>query len=102
MGLGLPLFLEQAEPRRAEKIFWRPPPVSPFLSRGLDDRASPLSQGLDPTVASFPRKVQGGKELGATAVFAACATLNPREGVPLGILAGGMPPGSPNPDPTSD
>ena len=52
-----PLFLDQTEGRRAEKIFFcdRPPPP---LSQGLDDRPStpylgvwmtapPLSQGLD-------------------------------------------------------
>ena len=55
-GPGPPLFLDQTEGRRAEKIFFcdRPPP----LSQGLDDRPStpylgvwmtapPLSQGLD-------------------------------------------------------
>ena len=38
-----PLFLEA---RRAEKVlFWRPGP--PALSQGLDDRATPLSEGVD-------------------------------------------------------
>ena len=32
------LFLDQTEARRAEKFFWRPPPV---LSKGLDDRPHP-------------------------------------------------------------
>ena len=44
-GPGLPLFLDQTETRRAEKIFLgdRPP-----LSKGLDDLDPlPLSQGLD-------------------------------------------------------
>ena len=54
-GARSPLFLDQTEGRRAEKIFFcdRPPlisgsgwpPLHP-LSRGLDDRP-PLSQGLD-------------------------------------------------------
>ena len=44
-GPGPPLFLDQTEVRRAEKQFlWdRAPP-----SQSLDDRASPLSEGLDP------------------------------------------------------
>ena len=43
-GAGHPLFLDQTETRRAEKIFLgdRPPP-----SKGLDDLDPPLSQGLD-------------------------------------------------------
>ena len=47
-GPGLPLFLDQTETRRAEKIFLgdRPPP----LSNGLDDLDPPLSQGLDPAL----------------------------------------------------
>ena len=32
------LFLDQTEARRAEKVFWRPPPA---LSKGLDDRPHP-------------------------------------------------------------
>ena len=45
---GAPLFLDQNEARRAEKIFFlRPPP--PPSSQGLDDRQSPppvpLSEG---------------------------------------------------------
>ena len=46
-GPGPTLFLDQNEVRRAEKIFFwdrAPPP----LSQSLDDRASPLSEGLDP------------------------------------------------------
>ena len=48
-GEGPLLFLDQTEARRAEKLFWRPPPA---LSQGLDDRAHlpPLSQGLDPAL----------------------------------------------------
>ena len=47
---GSPLFLDQNEARRAEKIFFEtaPPPPS---SQGLDDLQSPplpLSEGLDP------------------------------------------------------
>ena len=41
-----PLFFDQTEARRAEKVlFLRPGP--PALSQGLDDRATPLSEGLD-------------------------------------------------------
>ena len=46
-----PLFLDQTVAREAEKIFfWNPPPPPPPLSKGLDDRATPLSQGLDPAL----------------------------------------------------
>ena len=38
-----PLFLDQTEVRRAEKIFWGDPP--PPLPKGLDDQVPPLSQG---------------------------------------------------------
>ena len=38
------LFLDQNEPRIAEKILSPAPP----LSKGLDDRPPPLSEGLDP------------------------------------------------------
>ena len=45
------LFLDQTVARGAEKIlFWNPPPPPPPLSKGLDDRATPLSQGLDPAL----------------------------------------------------
>ena len=41
-----PFVLDQIEARRAEKkFFFRP---HPNLSQGLDDRALPLSEGLDP------------------------------------------------------
>ena len=40
------LFLHQTEARRAENVFWRPPPA---LFKGLDDRP-PLSKGLDPAL----------------------------------------------------
>ena len=43
-----PLFLDQTEARRAEKIFGET--TLPPLSKGLDDRAPPLSQGLDPAL----------------------------------------------------
>ena len=51
-GAPAPLFLDQTEARRAEKIFfWRPPPPPPPLSEGLDDHPHPpLSQGLDQTL----------------------------------------------------
>ena len=45
------LFLDQTVARGAEKIFfWNPPPPPLPLSKGLDDRATPLSQGLDPAL----------------------------------------------------
>ena len=47
-GLVPPLFLDQNEARRAKTIFWGTIPPPP--SKGLDDQASPLSQGLDPAV----------------------------------------------------
>ena len=37
-GPGHPLFLDQTETRRAEKIFLRPGPPPPLLSQGRDDR----------------------------------------------------------------
>ena len=40
-----PLFLDQTEARRTEKIFLGD--LAPHLSKGLDDRGPPLSQGLD-------------------------------------------------------
>ena len=49
-GVLPPLFLDQT------KLFWghRPPPPPPtLLSKGLDDRASPLSQGLDPALQAI-------------------------------------------------
>ena len=58
--LGLPLFLDQAEARRAEKIFLGDRP--PSLSEGLDDPQHPPpppSQGLDPALVCYrvlPRK----------------------------------------------
>ena len=40
-----------AEAQRTEKKFLRPPrPPPPLLSQGLVDRASPLSDGLDPAL----------------------------------------------------
>ena len=39
-----PLFLNQTEAQRAEKFFFK---TRPPLSPGLDDRALPLSEGLD-------------------------------------------------------
>lgn len=35
-------------PKGLKKIFWRPLP--PPLSKGLDDRGPPISQGLDPAL----------------------------------------------------
>ena len=46
-----PLFLEQTETRRAEKTLGVDPP--PPLSKGLVDRTSPLSQGLDPALLAI-------------------------------------------------
>ena len=50
-GARPPVFLDQTEAQRAEKkLFWRP--GSP-LSQDLDDRApTPLSEGLDPPLAT--------------------------------------------------
>ena len=49
-----PLFLDQTEARRAEKIFFGDStPTSSLLSKGLDDSPHPLpplSQGLDPAL----------------------------------------------------
>ena len=45
-GPAPPLFLDQTEARRAEKFFWETGP--PSLCQGLDYRAPPLSEGLDP------------------------------------------------------
>ena len=57
--LGLPLFLDQAEARSAEKIFLGDRP--PSLSEGLDDPPPPPPpfQGLDPALVYYrvlPRK----------------------------------------------
>ena len=56
-----PLLLDQTEARRAEKIFFgdrhpsSPPPPLPFpFSLGLDDRAPPLSEGLDSPLQMVP------------------------------------------------
>ena len=46
-----PFILEQTEAQRAEKIFLET--GCPHLSKGLDDRAPPLSQGLDPALRSL-------------------------------------------------
>ena len=48
-GLPPPPFLDQT------KIFLDtgPHPPSPLLSKGLDDRTSPLSQGLDPALQAI-------------------------------------------------
>ena len=40
-GGALPLCLEQIQARRAEKIFFRRPPLPPSLSKGMDDRVRP-------------------------------------------------------------
>ena len=64
-GAGGPaptLLLDQTEARRAEKIFFGdrhppsppPPPPLPPLSLGLDDRAPPLSEGLDSPLQMVP------------------------------------------------
>ena len=45
------LFLEQTEARRAIKNFGET--GSPYLSKGLDDRAPPLISGLDPALRSL-------------------------------------------------
>ena len=59
-GPAPPLLLDQTEARRAEKIVLEtgtplPPPLLPFpLSLGLDDRAPPLSEGLDSPLPMVP------------------------------------------------
>ena len=55
-----PLFLDQTEARRAEKVFFETAP--PPLSQGLDDRPHLLSKVLDPDwyclVSSIPAQTQ--------------------------------------------
>ena len=46
-GGGPSLFLDQT------KIFFETPAPTPLLSKGLDDRTSPLSQGLDPALRAI-------------------------------------------------
>ena len=46
-GEGPALLIDQTEARRAEKQVSSRPPPAPF-SQGLDDRGTPLSEGLDP------------------------------------------------------
>ena len=43
-----PLFFDHTKARRVEKVFFFWDRVPPFLSQGLDDRATPLSEGVDP------------------------------------------------------
>ena len=46
-GAAPPYFLTTLRPEGWKKFFFlRPGP--PFLSQGLDDRATPLSEGVDP------------------------------------------------------
>ena len=52
---GLPLFYDQTEARRAKKLFLETAP-SPFLSKGLDDRAPHLSQDLDPAMTHVTKR----------------------------------------------
>ena len=50
-----PLFLDETEgPKKGpKKNVWRlVPPPPPPLSKGLDDRPHPISQGLDPALTS--------------------------------------------------
>ena len=49
-GPGTPLFLDPTEARRAEKMVFGDRSPLPSLSKVLDDRAPPLSQGLDPAL----------------------------------------------------
>ena len=42
-----PIFLDQTEAQRAKNFFFETAPPPP-LCQGLDDRAPPLSEGLDP------------------------------------------------------
>ena len=46
-GPSPPLFLDQT------KFFWDTGPHPRLLSKGLDDRTSPLSQGLDPALQAI-------------------------------------------------
>ena len=43
-----PLFFDHTKARRVEKVFFFETGSPPFLSQGLDDRATPLSEGVDP------------------------------------------------------
>ena len=45
-----PLFLDQTEDRRVKKILFE---MHHPLSQGLDDRPTPLSEGLDLPLGSF-------------------------------------------------
>ena len=45
-----PLCLDETEAQRAEKNFRRPVPPHLPLSKGLDDRPHPISQGLNPVL----------------------------------------------------
>ena len=48
---GVPLlFLDKNEARRAEKMLGDRPTLRPQKKKILDDRAYPLSQGLDPAL----------------------------------------------------
>ena len=42
-----PLFFDHTEARRVEKVFFFQTGSPPALSQGLDDRATPLSEGVD-------------------------------------------------------
>ena len=57
-GALFPLFLDQTEAGRAEKIFFK---TGPFFSQGLDDPHPPppprLSEGLDPPLLCRSKKV---------------------------------------------
>ena len=53
-GLALLYFWTKLRPEAPKKNFCRPPPTP--LSKGLDDRAPPLSQGLDPALRLFGAK----------------------------------------------
>ena len=46
-GAAPPLFFDHTEARSVEKVFFFWDRVPPSLSQGLDDRATPLSEGLD-------------------------------------------------------
>ena len=56
-GAGSPtLFLDQNEARRTEKKNWGD--QAPPFSKSLDDRASLLSQGLDPALKTLKKKLK--------------------------------------------
>ena len=55
-----PLFLDETEARRAENIFFKPPPSPPPLSQGLDDRAPLIwRSGSTPALSRLYQSLKG-------------------------------------------